>query len=76
MESFGSASAVTLKVQSRFGINGTFYNLGDDPATGGTPMVWQIAAKDGQKVVNGGDTNCYPRQTMYCYTYNARHMSP
>ncbi|TXK72345.1 hypothetical protein [Paenibacillus sp. N3.4] len=70
VESFGSGSTGNLHDQNRFGINGTFYNMGNDPATGGTPMVWQIAARNGVKAVTGGDTNCYPRQTMYCYTYN------
>lgn len=61
VESFGTGSTGTLKGQNRYGINGTFYGSG---------QVWQIAAKDGQKVIAGGDANCYPRQTMYCYSYN------
>ncbi|TXK81033.1 phosphodiester glycosidase family protein [Paenibacillus sp. N3.4] len=62
VETFGSSSSGTLQGQNRYGINGTFY--GKNPDT-----VWQIAAKDGAKVITGGDVNCYPRQTMYCYTY-------
>ncbi|TXK75885.1 phosphodiester glycosidase family protein [Paenibacillus sp. N3.4] len=61
VEGLGSSS--TLRSTGKFGINGTFY--GTNPN-----RVWQIAAGyGGSPAVTGGDVNCYPRQTMICYSY-------